>query len=44
MYGKSYMGVVRTTFIIDEKGVIENIITKVDTKGHSEQIFKLYNK
>ena len=40
MYGKSYMGVIRTTFIIDEKGIIEKIITKVDTAGHTEQIFK----
>ena len=43
MYGKSYMGVLRTTFIIDEKGIIEKIIEKVDTAGHTEQIFKLYN-
>jgi peroxiredoxin Q/BCP len=42
MYGKSYMGVIRTTFIIDEQGVIEKIIGKVDTSAHSEQIFKLY--
>ncbi len=33
MYGKSYFGVIRTTFIIDEKGIIEKIITKVDTAG-----------
>ncbi len=39
MYGKSYMGVVRTTFIIDENGVIEKIIDKVKTKEHSQQIF-----
>jgi thioredoxin-dependent peroxiredoxin len=42
MYGKSYMGIVRTTFIIDEKGIIEKIISKVETSNHSEQIFKLY--
>lgn len=42
MYGRSYMGVIRTTFIIDGKGVIEKIIDKVDTKAHSDQIFKLY--
>jgi thioredoxin-dependent peroxiredoxin len=42
MYGKSYMGVIRTTFIIDEKGIIEKIIEKVDTSGHTEQIFKMY--
>jgi peroxiredoxin Q/BCP len=42
LYGKSYMGVLRTTFIIDEKGIIEKIIEKVDTAGHTEQIFKMY--
>ena len=42
MYGKSYMGVLRTTFIIDEKGVIEKIVEKVDTADHTEQIFKMY--
>lgn len=40
MYGKSYEGVLRTTFIIDENGVIEKIIKKVDTKNHSAQILK----
>ena len=44
MYGRSYMGVIRTTFIIDEKGIIEKIITKVDTGGHTKQIFDLYNQ
>jgi peroxiredoxin Q/BCP len=43
MYGRSYMGVYRTTFIIDEKGIIEKIITKVDTSDHTQQIFKMYN-
>lgn len=40
MYGRSYMGMFRTTFIIDEKGVIERIITpkEVNTKNHAEQI------
>jgi peroxiredoxin Q/BCP len=44
MYGKSYLGVIRTTFIIDEKGVIEKIITKVETASHTEQIFKMYDQ
>jgi peroxiredoxin Q/BCP len=44
MYGKSYFGVIRTTFIIDEKGIIEKIISKVETAGHAEQIVKLYNQ
>ena len=38
--GKEYMGIMRTTFIIDENGVIEDIITKVKTKEHTEQILK----
>jgi peroxiredoxin Q/BCP len=43
MYGKTYMGVMRTTFIIDENGVIEKIFRKVKTKEHSEQIFSELN-
>ncbi|WP_028982206.1 thioredoxin-dependent thiol peroxidase [Sporocytophaga myxococcoides] len=39
-FGKTYMGTVRTTFIIDENGVIEEIITKVTTENHTEQILK----
>ncbi len=39
MYGRTYMGVIRTTFIIDENGKIEKIIKKVKTKEHSQQIF-----
>jgi len=42
MYGKKVIGVIRTTFIIDEKGKIEKMIKKVDTKEHAPQIFKLY--
>ncbi|MDR2065057.1 MAG: thioredoxin-dependent thiol peroxidase [Prevotellaceae bacterium] len=36
--GKTYTGTLRTTFIIDENGIIENIIEKVNTKNHTEQI------
>lgn len=39
-YGKTYMGVIRTTFVINEKGIIEKIFTKVDTKEHTSQIAK----
>lgn len=38
MYGKKYMGTARTTFLIDENGIITNIFEKVDTKNHAEQI------
>lgn len=41
MYGRTYMGVARTTFIINEEGVIEKIISKVDTKNHADQIIDL---
>ncbi|MEZ0484718.1 thioredoxin-dependent thiol peroxidase [Fibrella aquatica] len=40
MYGKTYMGTVRKTFIIDENGLIADIIEKVDTKNHATQILK----
>jgi len=40
MYGRSYMGVLRTTFVINENGIIESIFDKVDTKNHSDQIIK----
>ena len=36
--GLQFDGVHRTTFVIDENGVIENIITKVKAKEHTEQI------
>jgi peroxiredoxin Q/BCP len=36
--GREYMGVLRTTFIINEKGIIEEVIDKVDTKSHASQI------
>ncbi len=40
MYGRKYMGIARTTFIIDENGIITDIIEKVDTKAHTKQILK----
>ena len=38
MYGRTYMGTFRTTFVIDEEGVLEEVITKVKTKDHTAQI------
>lgn len=40
MLGKTYDGVIRTTFVIDEKGIIQKIITKVDTKDHAGQLVR----
>lgn len=38
--GKKCMGTIRKTYVIDENGVIEDIIEKVDTKAHTDQILK----
>ncbi|MDX5435877.1 MAG: thioredoxin-dependent thiol peroxidase [Pontibacter sp.] len=40
MYGRKYMGTMRYTFVIDENGIIQDIITKVKTKEHTGQILK----
>lgn len=40
MYGRKFMGTKRITFIIDEKGIIANIIEKVDTRNHAAQILR----
>jgi len=40
MYGKTYMGTVRTTFVIDEEGKIAEVISKVKTKDHAAQILQ----
>jgi peroxiredoxin Q/BCP len=40
MYGRKYMGIERTTFIIDEKGIITEIFNKVKVNGHIEEILK----
>ena len=38
LYGKEYDGILRTTYVISEKGIIEKVFSKVDTKNHTEQI------
>ncbi|MBQ2413642.1 MAG: thioredoxin-dependent thiol peroxidase [Rikenellaceae bacterium] len=43
MYGRTYMGIQRTTFIIGEDGTIEHIFDKVDTKNHYQQILDWHN-
>jgi peroxiredoxin Q/BCP len=48
MYGKEYMGIERTTFLIDEKGKVEGIfggaegIDKVNTKEHADQVIRFW--
>jgi peroxiredoxin Q/BCP len=41
MYGKKYMGINRTTFLIDENGIITHILKKVDTKNATAQVLEL---
>ena len=43
LYGREYMGLHRTTFIIDEKGIIRKIYTKPKNKQHAEEILKDWN-
>jgi len=38
--GREYDGIYRTTFVIDEKGIIEQVITKVKTKEHTKQLLE----
>jgi peroxiredoxin Q/BCP len=40
LFGREYMGILRTTFIIDEKGIITGIFTKPKNKAHAEEILK----
>ena len=44
LFGKTYMGIIRTTFIIDEQGVIEKVFEKIDAENHTQQILKSYTK
>lgn len=41
MYGKKYMGVARTTVVINEDGIVEEVFEKVDTKNHTDQLIKV---
>ena len=40
MYGKKYMGVVRTTFVINEKGIIKKIFPKVKVDDHNKEVME----
>jgi thioredoxin-dependent peroxiredoxin len=43
LYGRKYMGLHRTTFLIDEKGKIKHIITKPKSKDHAAEIIAAFN-
>jgi peroxiredoxin Q/BCP len=40
LYGRSFMGIVRTTFVIDAKGIIRAVFPKVKVDGHADEILK----
>lgn len=40
MYGREYMGVVRTTFLINPEGIIEEVWNKVKVKEHAKKVFE----
>lgn len=42
MFANKYMGLLRTTFLINEKGVIDHIIKKVRSSEHTDQILKIW--
>lgn len=42
--GRTFMGILRTTFLIDEEGRIKKIITKPDTHNHAEQVLEAWNE
>lgn len=44
LYGRHYMGLHRTTFLIDEKGIIRKIFLKPKSKQHSEEIIKAWQE
>lgn len=44
MYGKKYIGVIRTTYIIDDKGIIRQVFSNVKVDGHVEEVIKAIKK
>lgn len=40
LYGREYMGIVRSTFLIDEEGIIAHVWPKVKVKGHVEEVYQ----
>ncbi len=44
LYGKEYMGLLRTTFLIDEKGIIKKIFLKPKSKQHTEEILNAWKE
>jgi peroxiredoxin Q/BCP len=43
MYGKKYMGILRSTFIVNEKGIVEKVFPKVKVAEHAQEILEYLN-
>jgi len=44
LYGKTFMGIVRSTFIIDKTGTVQKIFSKVKVKGHADEVLETLKK
>ena len=44
LYGKTFMGIVRATFIIDKTGTVQKIFLKVKVKGHADEVLETLKK
>ena len=44
LYGKTFMGIVRSTFIIDKTGTVQKIFSKVKVKGHVDEVLETLKK
>ena len=44
LFGREYMGILRTTFVIDEKGIIRKIFHKPKNKAHAQEILKAWSE
>ena len=44
LYGKTFMGIVRSTFVIDKNGILKKIFQKVKVKGHVDEVLKILKK
>ena len=44
LYGKTFMGIVRSTFIIDKAGTVKKILPKVKVKDHAEEVVEILKK
>ena len=44
MFGKTYMGTLRETFLIDEKGIIRDVILKPDTANHTQEVLDAWDR